>query len=151
MSICEWCKKEFIDDIHQGPQRKYCSKECQRKSAARKPHLDGRFSVYRKTWREKILWEIFGRLGNKCFECGFSDIRILQIDHVNGGGLKEIQKVNKAKGIGSSSRSARYLLYVRKKIREGSKDYQLLCPNCNWIKRIENKEETSLKVVIRYD
>ena len=26
---------------------------------------------------------------NKCLKCGFSDRRALQIDHINGGGIKE--------------------------------------------------------------
>src|SRR5690606_22318669 len=33
-------------------------------------------------------------LGGKCVKCGFSDIRALQIDHVNGGGTIERRKFN---------------------------------------------------------
>ena len=27
-----------------------------------------------------------------------------------------------------------------KKVIDGSKDYQVLCANCNWIKKVDNKE-----------
>jgi hypothetical protein len=68
-------------------------------------------------------------LGGKCSRCGFSDIRALQIDHVNGGGQKEIKK------IGS------YKMYQNIIENEDvRKNYQILCANCNWIKRYENKE-----------
>jgi hypothetical protein len=76
--------------------------------------------------RNKIL-EL---LGNKCSRCGFSDIRALQIDHVNGKGLKEIRSMNNWK----------YLHRVLDEISKGSKDYQCLCANCNQIKKIEKKE-----------
>lgn len=77
-------------------------------------------------------------LGNKCDNpfnlphpdwC--NDWRCLQIDHINGGGVKELRE-----------HKNRYSFYgmVLRKIKAGSKDYQLLCANCNWRKRYENKE-----------
>lgn len=74
---------------------------------------------------------ILGKLGNKCLHCGFKDYRALQIDHVNGGGKKEINS--------QSSRSAYYKL-VLASVENNENKYQLLCANCNWIKRFENKE-----------
>lgn len=81
--------------------------------------------------------EILGLLGNKCVRCGFSDPRALQIDHVNGGGIGERRKF-----FNSSGRLVyyQYLQYILEKIKAGSKDYQLLCANCNWIKRAEMRE-----------
>jgi len=89
---------------------------------------------YKSNYKRKIRNEILELLGNKCIRCGFSDIRILQIDHVKGCGKKEIQ---------SFKTYTTYLRYVLKKIQSGSKDYQLLCPNHNWLKRIENKKENN--------
>ena len=75
---------------------------------------------------------IFQLLGNKCANpfnfphpdwCNF--LIILQIDHVNGGGCKE------RKEMGSS---VAYHINILNKIKNGSKDYQLLCPNCNHMK-----------------
>src|SRR3990167_8859605 len=81
-------------------------------------------------WRErtrKLRQEGIIKLGSKCCRCGFSDVRSLQFDHINGGGNKEIKKKNTM---------ARYLEVVR----DSSRKYQLLCANCNWIKREENGE-----------
>lgn len=64
------------------------------------------------------------KLGSECVECGFSDIRALQIDHVNGGGNQDFK----------SSKSGNRKVYA--KIVDGDTDgYQVLCANCNWIKR----------------
>lgn len=83
-----------------------------------------------KEQRQRIL----GILGGKCVKCGFGDARALQIDHINGGGTKE----NKALG------PARYSQYLKTKC-EG---LQLLCANCNMIKKFENKEHPYRKEVI---
>lgn len=87
---------------------------------------------YNKKYKLKFRTEILALLGNKCVCCGFSDPRALQIDHVNGHGSQE-RKLFKRD-------SARFYKFVLKQIKSGSKDYQLLCANCNWIKRIEKKE-----------
>lgn len=73
-------------------------------------------------------------LGNKCRRCGITDRRVLQIDHVNGGGNQEV------KAIGQYG--------IHKKILSGNHDteYQLLCANCNCIKRVE-KEEYKRKII----
>lgn len=69
-------------------------------------------------------------LGSKCKKCGFDDIRALQVDHVNGGGTKEIRKLG----------GGAYWNRVIKSVLNNENKYQLLCANCNWIKRFENKE-----------
>lgn len=73
-------------------------------------------------------------LGSKCIKCGFSDWRALQIDHIFGDGHIE----RKQRRSFDSHRQAA-------KIRRGFADgkYQLLCANCNWIKRHECKEDGS--------
>lgn len=70
-------------------------------------------------------------LGGKCVRCGFDDARALQIDHINGGGSKE-RKERKYKGA--------FNKHVLESFLEGEERYQLLCANCNWIKREENDE-----------
>lgn len=72
--------------------------------------------------------EVFDALGNVCNHCGHTDVRVLQIDHVNGGGSKEYKTKS-----GTS-----YLYHVLKLVDTGQ--YQLLCANCNWIKRHTNDE-----------
>ena len=88
---------------------------------------------FRKNLRIKIIQLLGGRCSNpNCLvPNGCSDWRCLQIDHVNGGGCKEIKSFKTYWG---------YCHYVLTQIKSGSKDYQLLCANCNWIKRYENEE-----------
>jgi len=80
---------------------------------------------YRTSWRNKVI----NHLGGKCVKCGFMDIRALQIDHINGGGRAE-RKVLNYQTIG---------LY-KKVLEDKENKYQLLCANCNWIKKVEKRE-----------
>ena len=91
--------------------------------------------LYAKIKREKDRKEIIKMLGNKCKKCGFEDWRALQIDHVYGGGVQEIKQ----------GKRPRTLSRYKQKIERNPKNYQLLCANCNWIKRYENNETTSPK------
>lgn len=78
--------------------------------------------------KRKLRIKVINTYGGKCKRCGFKDFRALQIDHINGGGTKE-----------RKTKSIIQLLYeiVRKNY---PKDYQVLCANCNCIKRFENNE-----------
>jgi hypothetical protein len=67
------------------------------------------------------------KLGGKCCRCGFTDIRALQFDHVHGGGRKDIQ-------------STYPMAHLNDVLKDTSGKFQLLCANCNWIKRHENGE-----------
>lgn len=71
-------------------------------------------------------------MGGKCVHCGFTDYRALQVDHVDGKGYLDRRiklKKNPA--------------FKMKEISENPNKYQLLCANCNWIKRAENDEVKS--------
>jgi len=85
---------------------------------------------YHRQLREKVL----KRVGDSaCIRCGYSEsIWALQIDHVYGGGVAE------RKRFGNYSSYYRYLLELP--IEELKHDYQILCANCNAIKRHDNKE-----------
>jgi len=78
-------------------------------------------------YTKKLIHDV---LGGKCVNCGFADSRALQIDHIHGNGTKE-----KGKKAGLM-----YYKDVLKHIEENNTKYQLLCANCNWIKRFENNE-----------
>ena len=80
-----------------------------------------------KVLRQKII-EI---LGSKCVQCGYSDIRALQIDHVNSNGAYE------RKSIGIPKMYAKAYEEVS---RGNYENYQILCANCNWIKRHTHDE-----------
>ena len=89
---------------------------------------------YHRNLRIKIIQLLGGKCANP-YNLNHGDFiadrRCLQIDHINGNGRKE--------RITFPSTSA-YQNYILKQIKAGSKDYQLLCANCNWIKRVMNKE-----------
>jgi hypothetical protein len=83
-------------------------------------------SKRRKAQREAYRLKVIEHLGGKCKRCGFDDIRALQIDHTNGGGIKD--------------RAGLMYGFWKKVFLDTSGKYQLLCANCNVIKRIENGE-----------
>lgn len=72
--------------------------------------------------RKKAIEAIGGR---ECLTCGYSGIAI-QIDHKLGSGNREKIALGRAG--------------MYRRIMANPIDYQPLCPNCNWIKRLENKE-----------
>ncbi len=83
---------------------------------------------YRKAQYNTKRLEVISKLGGKC-SCGYSDHRALQIDHVDSTGANERKVLN---GIP-------FLNKVLKEIESGK--YQVLCSNCNWIKRAETEAE----------
>ena len=94
-----------------------------------------------KEYRHRLKIKVFTMLGNKCvgwnnkgcpFNC--TDVRCLQIDHVNGDGVESRKKLRQSGGWA-------YYYYLLKDIKAGHKNnYQILCANCNWIKRFEKGE-----------
>jgi hypothetical protein len=90
--------------------------------------------IYGGTRRIKIKTEVITHYGNgecSCVRCGFSDIRALTIDHINGNG-KEHRSNNKY-----VNGNHVYEWLKKNGFPEG---YQTLCMNCQYIKRSENHE-----------
>lgn len=77
----------------------------------------------------RLRHDILDRLGCVCVGCGNTDRRILQIDHRFGGGAEERRLL----GSGVA-----YLKHIQRNLWSGN--YQILCPNCNTIKRHTNYE-----------
>ena len=88
--------------------------------------------VMDREYHKKIKKEIFELLGNKCCKCGYSGLALV-VDHVNNDGNIERKKY-------INGGSNRYWFNILKKIRTGSKDYQLLCANCNMEKEMKRRE-----------
>ncbi len=86
-----------------------------------------------RNWRRKLRHRVLDHFGSKCVRCGFSDWRTLQIDHINGGGRKAL--------LNDRPSPVRYHLDLLN--AEPGLHYQLLCANCNQIKKYENKEDSS--------
>jgi hypothetical protein len=82
---------------------------------------------YHKKRRRLLKERVFQKLGAICARCGFTDIRALQIDHIKGNGKQDREK-----------RGGNLLYHV---LKDEKDMYQILCANCNWIKRAEQGEE----------
>ena len=75
--------------------------------------------------REQLI-QILG--GFNCVRCGFTDSRALQIDHIHGN-RKEMPLTKTG-----------VMDYYIENQYEAKLDLQILCANCNWIKRAEEGE-----------
>lgn len=109
------------------------NKELHRKAVDKYQHSPkGRKRIlkYRRERRENERKEIISLLGGRCCVCGFDDFRALQIDHVIpcGGNIRKTMS------------SITYYSKILIEIKAGNHNYQCLCANHNWIKRIENEE-----------
>lgn len=73
---------------------------------------------------------VIKKLGTSCVRCGFLDIRGLQIDHIETGhGEKDRKRYD-------TRTFYRQILLGKYDVSK----LQILCANCNWIKRHENGE-----------
>lgn len=132
----EWLEK------HNETKRKYYQKNKERFREKRKiswaiwkKNNPERLKVLHKRYRINLKKFVIESLGGVCKVCGFSDVRALQIDHVNGGGSRHREKFK--------SKPTLYLNSIKKDINKGGDfkaKYQILCANCNWIKFYEKKE-----------
>lgn len=88
------------------------------------------------------LFEILG--GPKCsnIDCPIPkdkmDVRVLQFDHISGGGNKELK---------ARKNTALLMRHYVKHPEEAKQKLQVLCVYCNWIKRYEKKEDKCRLVV----
>ena len=78
--------------------------------------------------------EFLEAMGGGCARCGFSDQRALQVDHVHGGGVQK-------RGMEHAAGGPRLYAFVLAHRDE----FQILCANCNVIKRIEEKESVGAR------
>jgi hypothetical protein len=133
----EKCRKKTLKwvklDRKKNPE-KYKLSDKKRYQAGKKTYLayerkhHDKRKIQKRLIMRKHREDLIKFMGGKCIKCGFNDIRALQVDHINGGGCKE----RKAIGLATFYHN----------VRIDPKKYQLLCANCNWIKRWENNENT---------
>ena len=101
-------------------------------------HRDQRLAYDRargKGKRRRIKLEVFSHYCNgkpRCMHCGEIDLRVLCIDHINGGGTQERKRTKQSGGHG---------FYYRLKTLGYPDGYQVLCANCNLRKQIVDKEQ----------
>lgn len=127
----KWRKKKIkeigVDGLRE-IRRNYWKDHLESLSDEQKKEFRLRRRVYEKEQGVKLKKSVLALFGNKCKKCGFGDWRALQIDHINGGGRKDRKKD------GYNSR----IFY--KRVLKNPEGFQLLCANCNWIKRYEKEE-----------
>jgi hypothetical protein len=91
-------------------------------------YTTGKYPILRSVNDYRL--RVIEALGARCSRCGYdTDIRALQIDHIQGGGCID--------------RKVTGNIYIRmmESIEQGETGkYQVLCANCNWIKKQENRE-----------
>jgi len=141
----QWCAKNK-DKVREDARiraQEWRDKNPERAKAIWKKHRDKRAQRWKenpespdlvRTREYQFRWAVEQRVkllelfGGKCVRCGFSDPRALQIDHVHGGGAEHRRRV------------AWSVMYREMAAEVGSGKYQLLCANCNCIKRYECNE-----------
>jgi len=90
-------------------------------------HLDlKRYSTIQTASKVRLKLAVIAKLGGKCVACGMTDPRVLQVNHKNGGGLKELKR------IGSTHIYRGIVLGTRT-----TDDVDLRCANCNIIYEYE--------------
>lgn len=77
--------------------------------------------------RKRVFFRICGSIHPTCVRCGCDDPRLLEINHKNGGGNREMQK---------GKYSSQFLYAVVKGTRK-TDDLELLCKPCNAIHALE--------------
>ena len=84
-----------------------------------------KMAAYTRKWKANIRRQVIAKLGGKCVSCGFTDWRAFHIDHI--------------KHIGAKNRE-NWLVQSKRILSGDTTNYQLLCSNCNAIKKHENRE-----------
>lgn len=90
----------------------------------------------KRAYRRKLKADVLAHYGKVCARCGFSDMRALQIDHINDDGAMQ------RKSLGGKQMSG-WRFYEYLKLKNYPTGYQTLCANCNNIKQWD-KNNTGL-------
>lgn len=89
--------------------------------------------LYQRDYRTKLKLEVLSHYGQKCQHCGENTLRLLCLDHVNGGGNEHVKSLGCGFGFG-------FYLWLRRNNFPNNPPLQVLCRKCNGAKQIKNKE-----------
>ena len=70
--------------------------------------------------------ELLAIVGDRCVGCGLTDIRVLEFDHIANDGSTDRSRFKGARPM---------LMYYVGHPEEARSKLQMLCRNCNWLKR----------------
>ncbi len=129
MKICNKCKKN--KQAYPNVNNNNWCRECNNKYHREYDRKTGITKKYKWLLRKKALLMI----GNSCINCGETDIRILQINHKDGGGGKEYGK-------GKHSLMYRKLISGERK----TNDLDVRCANCNILYEYERGARRAWKL-----
>ena len=99
-------------------------------------------------WNDQIRQEVlryYSQGTMACVKCGFSDVRALQMDHIKGNGAQERRSLT-----GSQRQGCGIWFWQRLRSAGFPSGYQILCANCNTIKRFENREFNQLAMPLQF-
>jgi len=101
-----------------------------KKSYRQRPLVRYKIREYARDYHYKKRIEALKLFGSKCKRCGCDNQLVLQFDHIDGNGG----------GVQRKLRDITLYTWILKHPIEARKTFQVLCANCNWIKRVEQKE-----------
>ena len=139
---CRECNVKLNDSNGYCPNGSYSNgyicKECKKRldretSAKRRSTNPEAFKKCVTKSKQKAKQAVFSHYCNgdiRCAKCGFDDMRALSIDHINGNGAKQKKELG-----GSGDKTYRWI-----KKNDYPPGFQVLCMNCQFIKRYENNE-----------
>jgi hypothetical protein len=145
--ICCHCKKKlsiinFSSDISRKDGLCAQCKTCHRKATSNYYNRVKDYVGYKdkanqasKKWSDNLKLTVFKHYSNgelECSICKCNDYRVLNIDHINGGGLKHRREI----GFGGAN-FFRWL--TKNNFPDG---YRVLCRNCNWIAHLEKQSKS---------
>lgn len=93
-----------------------------------------KYNEQSKKSKVKQRLKLFEMYGTVCSRCGFEDMRALSLDHVNNNGGEERRQLGE-RGV-----------YKKAKDVYDPETYQILCMNCQFIKRSEHSDHINLNV-----
>ena len=83
-----------------------------------------------KALRLCLQYSLFNILGGaSCLYCDYRDKRALQFDHIHNNGAEDRKRFKSYGGM---------IKYYVQNENEARKNLQVLCANCNWIKRSDD-------------
>ena len=134
--FCLNCKKiKHISEFYWKPDKHMFinnCKKCRNKLEALNRNYRKYKSPNREEWKKNRRISVLKKVQNyiNCVRCGCDDYRLLEINHKNGGGKKELKNFQK------------YGRSIEEVIRRGwreTDDLELLCRPCNQIHYLERK------------
>jgi transketolase len=125
--------KEYFKEKHKNYRKEHKEQLNKYSKNYHNEHKEYR-NKYQKEYFRLLRIKVLKKYGSKCanpynINHGnfLNDIRCLQIDHVNGNGSKERKNIMLS-------------LFLKKVLADKEGNYQLLCANCNFIKKHINNE-----------